>query len=305
METSLRRLETITVPILSAIEQPRGRVRRITVAPRGVPPVDALVAFPDNPLGITLHFIGFNQAMGPWEAAKLAVWAAHSRRIIVTCELPGFSRYGQPLSTAVRQDLLDGDPSSWGLLTLSYLNAAIEAVDIDGDSTVDVLAFSTGCSLAAAVLPAVQASYEVSQVTFMEPVTLAMRSIGRLAFHNAADYVRLLKTVPPNYPSSWVRKASIQQFKEPSIRYIFPDFLASVTMLSGDDTGVRLEDLTLPTTHLVRGSVSKLCPQDSFTSLSSRLAARKIRGTTATVAGLGHQFWHCLPAVDALAKVLY
>ena len=305
METTLRHLETITVPLLSQTEQPRGRVRRITVAPLGHPPLDALVAFPENPRGLTFHFIGFNESMGPWNAAKLAMWAAHSGTIVVACELPGFSRYGQPLSTGIRQDLLTGDPSSWGISTLAYLNAAIEVADIDTPESVNVLAFSTGCSLATAVLPVIQASYKVSSLTLVEPVTLAVRTIGRLAIHNATDLVRLLKTVPPNYPSSWVRQAQIRQLKDPAIHYIFPDFLASVTMLSGDDTGVRMEGLTLPMTHLVRGSKSKLCPANQFAYLNSRLAARKIPGTTVQVTGLGHQFWHCLPALDELARILF
>ena len=304
METTLRRLETITLPARPVTEQPRGRVRRITVAPLGHPPVDALVARPDDPVGLTLHFIGFNQAMGPWEAAKYAMWAAISRTIVVACELPGFSRYGQPLSTQIRQDLLDGDPMSWGMSTLAYLNAAIETADLATPDEVSVLGFSTGCSLAVAALPAIQASYNVTTLTLVEPLTLAPRTIGRLALHNATDLLRLLKTVPHNYPSSWVRQAGYRQFKEPSIRYIFPDFLASVTMLAGNDTRVRLEEVSLPVTHLAHGSQSKLCVKSQFASLNSMLAEKQIPGTTCTITGLGHQFWHCLPAVDALARTL-
>ena len=304
METSTRHPVTITLPAFPITPQPRGRVRRITVTPRQHPPVDALVAIPEDPQGLTLHFIGFNQAMGPWEAAKYAMWAALSHRIIVACELPGFSRYGQPLSTQVRQDLLDGDPLSWGLSTLSYLNAAIDAAGIPRTDQVDVLAFSTGCSLAVAVLPAIQASHHVSNLTLIEPVTLTTRTIGRLALHNAVDWVRQIKTVPPNYPSSWVRQASMRQLKEPSLRYTLPDYLASVTMLASNDTSRRLDDMTLPETHLVRGGLSRLCPRTQFAALDFRLRVREVPGMTCTIAGQGHQFWHCLPAVDALARTL-
>jgi hypothetical protein len=76
-------------------------------------------------------------------------------------------------------------------------------------------------------------------------------------------------------------------------------------MLAGDDTGVRLDELTLPTTHLARGSLSKLCAGDEFAQLNAKLAAKKIQGTTTTMTGFGHKFWHCLPAVDALGRTIY
>ncbi|MCL2784799.1 MAG: hypothetical protein FWD55_05065 [Propionibacteriaceae bacterium] len=300
-----RQHENITLPARPVTPQPRGRVRRITVAPRGLPPVDALVAVPENPQGLTIHFIGFNQAMGSWEAAKLAQWAALSKTIVVTCELPGFSRYGQPLSTQVRRDLLDGDPSSWGLATWTYLKAAVEAAEIEVPENIEILAFSTGCSLAAAVLPAIQASFEISTLTLIEPVTLASRTIGRLAIHNAADWIRLLKTVPKNYPSTWVRQASLRQLWEPKLRFTPPDFIASVTMLASDDTEQRVALLDLPQTHLVRAGLSKLCPKNQFMALDAQLEAREVPGVTATINGFGHQWWHCLPAVDALGRILY
>ena len=300
-----RQREYITLPSRPVTEQPRGRVRRITVAPRGYPPVDALVAVPENSKGLTIYFIGFNQAMGSWEAAKCAQWAALSGTIVVACELPGFSRYGLPLSTQVRQDLLNGDPSSWGLTTWTYLKAAVEVSEIKVPDSIEILAFSTGCSLAVSVLPAIQASYEVSTLTLIEPVTLTTRTMGRLAIHNAADWVRLLKTVPKNYPTSWVRKASLRQFWEPRLRFTPPDFLASVTMLAGDDTEWRVATLDLPKTHLVRASLSKLCPKQQFLDLDAHLEARDIPGITCTITGFGHQWWHCLPAVDALGRVLY
>jgi len=298
-------MRTISLPARVDIDQPHGRVRRLTVSPRGQAPVDALIAIPEDPQRLILHFIGFNQAMGPWEAAKLATWAAHAQAAIVACELPGFSRYGQPLSTKVRQDLLDGDPLSWGTLTLSYLQAAIDEAEIPAFDNSEVLAYSTGCSLAAAVLPAIQASFQVSSLTLVEPVTLAVRTIGRLAIHNAFDWLRLMQNSPRKYPKSWVRPVSYSQWKEPRLRYIFPDFLASVTMLAGDDTGVRLDELELPTTHLARGSASKLCNSEEFSALNERLASKKILGTTTTVTGFGHQFWHSLAAVDALARTIY
>jgi len=301
MEMFSRRHVTLDVPGYSLTPQPRGRVRRIAVYPRGYAPVDALIGVPEAPEGLTLQFVGFNASLGPWEAAKLALWASISHRIIVTCELPGFSRYGHPLPRRVRSDLLDGDPTSWAVATLACLRAACQAGGITGDE-VDVLGFSMGCSLAAAALPTIQAVLDVSSLTLVEPISLTSRTFGRLAINNMADLMRLLKTVPRNYPSSWVRQASLRQFREPSLRFTIADFLASVTMLASDDTGIRLDSMHLPVTNLAHGSRSKLCPAPQFAALDSRLTARGVPGTTATIEDLGHDCWHCLPALDALAR---
>jgi len=305
MELSSRRHDTITLPRHPVTPQPRGRVRRITVVPRGYAPVDALIGVPEDPQGLTLHFVGFNAGMGPWEAAKCALWASLSRTIVVMCELPGFSRYGNPLPRRIREDLLDGDPSSWASATLAGLKAAVQAARVPVPDRIDILAYSTGCSLAVAALPAIQASYPISSLTLVEPVSLTSRTIGRLAIHNFTDLVRLLTTVPRNYPSSWVRQASLREIREPRPHFTLPDFLALVTLLSTDDTGIRLDSMDLPITHLARGSLSKLCPQSQFSLLDTRLASRQIPGTTAIIADLGHQCWHCLPALDALARTLH
>ena len=267
--------------------------------------MDALIGVPDAPQGVTLQFVGFNAALGPWEAAKLALWASISRTVVVTCELPGFSRYGHPLPRRVREDLLGGDPASWASAALACLRAAGHAAEIPAPDRVGVLGFSMGCSLAVAALPAIQATYEVSSLTLVEPVSLTSRTIGRLAINNMADLMRLLKTVPRNYPSSWVRQASLRQLREPSLRFTMADFLASVTMLASDDTGHRLDSMDLPITNLAHGARSKLCPAPQFAALDSRLASRDVPGTTATIDGLGHECWHCLPALDALARALF
>lgn len=275
------------------------------MAPRGYDPVDALVGTPENPQGLTLHFVGFNTNIGPWEATKCAVWASITQTVVVMCELPGFSRYGHQLPTRIRHDLLEGDPSSWASATLACLKEAAGQAGIPAPEEIGVLAYSTGCSLAAAALPAIQAGYGVSSLTLVEPVSLSNRTLGRLTIHNITDLVRLLKTVPRNYPSSWVRQASLRQLREPSLRFSFPDFLALITMLAGDDTRQRLDVLDLPVTNLARGAQSKLCVESEFIRLDARLAARDIPGTTCTIADLGHQCWHCLPAVDALARAVH
>lgn len=299
-----RRHLTISLPV-QPTPQPRGRVHRLTVAPRGYAPVNALVGVPDDPAGLTLHFVGFNTAMGPWEAAKCAIWAALTQTTVVMCELPGFTRYGYHLPTRVRQDLMGGDPSSWAAATLACLKAATEVAHVPSDGWADVLAYSAGCSLAVAALPAIKAATTVRNLILVEPVSVQNRTIGRLSLHNTIDLVRVLQTVPRNLPSSWVRQAGLRQFQEPRLRFSPADFLALISMLSGDDTGVRLKTLDLPTTHIVRGGQSDLCPETSFAGLDAGLASREVPGATVTITGLGHQLWHALPAVDALARMLY
>ena len=297
-----RRHVTIALPGFPVTPQPRGRVRRFAVYPRGYAPVDALIGVPEDPQGLTLQFVGFNASLGPWEAAKLALWASLSRTVVVTCELPGFSRYGHPLPRRIREDLLNGDPTPWAMATLASLRAAAQAGGLPTPKTINVLGFSMGCSLAVAALPTIQALYDVSSLTLVEPISLTSRTIGRLAVNNMADLMRLLKTVPRNYPSSWVWKVSLRQLREPSLRFTIADFLASVTMLASDDTGVRMDSMDLPVTNLAHGSRSKLCPAPQFSAVDSRLASRGVPGITATIDNLGHDCWHCLPALDALAR---
>ena len=298
----LRRHVDIALPGFPVTPQPRGRVRRFAVYPRGYAPVDALIGVPEEPRGLTLQFVGFNASLGPWEAAKLALWASLSHTVIVTCELPGFSRYGHPLPRRVRADLLDGDPTSWAVATVACLRAAAQAGGLAAPKTINVVGFSMGCSLAVAALPAIEAVYKLDSLTLVEPVSLTSRTFGRLAINNMADLMRLLQTVPKNYPSSWVRQASLRQLREPRLRFTAADFLASVTMLASDDTGVRMDSIDLPVTNLARGSSSKLCPASQFAALDSRLTARGVPGTTAAIDDLGHDCWHCLPALDELAR---
>ena len=282
-------------------------MKRFTVAPRGCPPVDAMVGIPRGSSAttkLTLHFVGFNANMGPWEATKCALWAAATRSIVVMCELPGFSCHRDPLPTDIRHDLLKRDPSSWASLTLSYLISAAEKAEVPPPDEIAVLAYSTGCSLAAACLPQIQRAYPVTSLTLVEPVSLVDRSLVHLAVNNVTDLLRIVRTVPFNAANPWARLAVSRQMREPSVHFSLPDFWALITMLASDDTRVRLDEIDLPTTNLARGDMSKLCVGSEFTRLDERLGVRGISGTTARIAGLGHQFWHCVPAVDAFVRAL-
>jgi len=300
----MERLHRTIAELDESVPQPHGRVHRLTVAPRGHAPVNALIAVPEDPIGLTLHFVGFNTAMGPWEAAKAAIWADISRTILVTCEFPGFTRFGYHLPPKVRHELLVGDPTSWAAATLASLRAAAAAADVPTYDRVDVLAFSAGCSLAVAALPAINATTEVARLILVEPVAIENRTLTRLSVHNAVDLARILLTVPRNLPSSWVRQAGLREFQEPHLRFSPADFLALISLLSGDDTAERLRHADLPTTHLVRGQLSDLCPAGGFADLAADLESRNVPGQTITVRGLGHQLWHALPTVDALARAL-
>ncbi|MCL2735059.1 MAG: alpha/beta fold hydrolase [Propionibacteriaceae bacterium] len=304
MEISSRPQVTISLPAYPVVAQPHGRVSRVVVAPRGADPVHALIGAPEDPQGLTLHFVGFNTAMGPWEAARCALWASLTRTVVVMCELPGFTTFGRQLPSRVRRDLLDQDPTSWACSTLSCLLAAIDEAGVSPTGRVDVLGYSTGCSLAVAALPAIRATYHVDRLILVEPVSITSRTLPRLTMHNGADLLRAVKTVPRNYPSSWVRQAVVRELKDPKVHFSPADFLGLITMLACDDTRARMESLDLPETHLVRGCQSSLCPEEPFQDLDALLTTRGVEGTTCQVTGLGHQWWHALAAVDAYARVL-
>ena len=302
MESPVRRSMTITLPSHPVVDQPSARVRRLTVEPRGRFPLDALIGTPRDSQGLTFYFVGFNESMGPWEAAKCALWAAHSQTTVIACELPGFSRYGKGIPSNIRQDLMAGDPSSWAEWTWMYLRSAAATAKISDIGEIDILAFSTGCSLAVAALPTIQSTHTVSRLTLVEPVALAQRSLGRLAIHNVIDYPRILAALSSNNPSPWTREALRRQFRTPNVRYSPADFLALISMLASDDTQQRLGEADLPVTNLVRGTRSKLCPSQGFSDLNAVLDSRSVEGTTCAITGFGHQLWHCLPAIDALAR---
>ncbi|MDR0284314.1 MAG: hypothetical protein LBI33_05405 [Propionibacteriaceae bacterium] len=318
MEPS-RRSFTITVPTTPKTPAPRCRVRRVTAAPRGFGPVDALVAWPEGVTGgggrtatkragVTLHFVGYNTPMGPWEAARLALWATQTGTIAVSCELPGLSRYGQPLPATVRQDARAGDPTAWAAATLACLRAALVAGDVPTPGPVSVLGYSTGCTLAAAALPAVMSETTVANLILVEPVSLVRRTLGALGLHNLADFARLPKALPANVAVPWILQASLREVGAPGVRYGLPDFLALTSLLSSADTTVRLEsylaaDWALPPVHLARGAQSTLCSAPALANLDDLLGDAGVSGTTTQVTGLGHQWWHCLPAVAEFAQI--
>jgi hypothetical protein len=305
MESPSRQRLMIALPAHPVIDQPRGHVRRITVEPHGRTRLDALVGTPSDSQGLTFYIVGFNQSMGPWEAAKCALCAAYSRTTVIACELPGFSRYGLELPSLIRHDLMQGNPSSWAEWTWKYLQSTAEAAKVPDTNQVGILAFSTGCSLAMAALPAIWSAYSVSSLTLVEPVALARRTLSRLVVHNVIDLLRMVNTVPSNYPSSWIRQVIRRQLWEPNVRYSPADFLALITMLASDDTQRRLTADDLPLINLARGAKSKLCPGQPFADIDATLEHHNVPGTTGTIAGFGHQLWHSLPAIEALARTFH
>jgi alpha-beta hydrolase superfamily lysophospholipase len=301
---SLRHRTAITFPH-TALARPRGVVRRFTVAPPGVPELDALACVVGDGSAQTWHFVGFNTVLGPWEAAKCALWATRTATSVVMCELPGLTRRGDPLPAPVRRDLLDADPTSWALLTADYLAAAARAAGLAEPAGLDILGFSTGCALAAAALPALRATHPVTSLTLVEPVSLTSRPLGRLAADNIVDALRVVRTVPGNLSNQWVRRTALRQVGEHGVTIAGADFAALSVMLASDHTARRLAQIDLPVTHLVRGAQSRLSRSADFEALDARLEERGVPGTTGVVTGLGHQLWHSLPAVDAVVRALH
>jgi len=302
--TPVRRETIISPPDPSEIRRPEARVRRFSVRPRSQSPVLGLVATPRESRGLTLHFIGYNVTMGPWEAAKCALWAARSGTTVVAAELPGFSRYGHPLPGRTRTELLDDNPVPWATAAMECLDAVIRRAGVAVPDRVDVLAFSTGCSLAVAAWPAIQALYPVASLTLVEPVAIGERGMERLTLDNVIDQALRVRNLPGNLSQAWIREAARRQLGEPGLKAIPPDAIALLSLLSSDDTRERLATLDLGPTNLVRGALSQLSREREFAALDSVLESRGVAGTSATVAGCGHQLWHSFPVVAALADAL-
>ncbi len=341
----LRRQRVIDWSHRTGVDRPDATVRRATVQVGDLPPVDVLVGLPPDPVGLTYHFAGFNADMGPWESAKCALWAAASRTVVAMCELPGISRHLGHLPPAIRQDLAAGDPRSLALATLACLDAGAAAADVPTDlGPLALMGFSTGCSLAAAALPTVQASREVSRLTLIEPVTLVDRRLPWLALDNTVDLLNTVAALPGDLVTPWVREVVRQQLTAPSLHFSMADFRALTSMLAGADTMARLlggDDRVgqslelqsqpeegapsarsaelasqptglavlpgqpLPTTHLVRGALSRLTQRRAFEELDAGLSSRRVPGLTCLVPRVGHQLWHSLPVLAALTAVLY
>ncbi len=285
-------------------ERPRTRVRQHTLRPHGLAPLDALVATPPDPVGVLVYFPGFNTPLGPWEIAKCAHLADITSLEVVVTEIPGMSRFGEPIPRKVRTEMLRGRIDGWAELNLAYIRAALEFGEVHNTDYLQVLGFSTGCSLAVSALPLLGEWGPIEGLNLVEPVAITRRNIASLQAHNLADLGRMRDALATNRGHEWVMAARRSQRREPAVRYSPVDLVAIGQVLATRGLVDGLDAVELARCALVRGSRSSLCRKRDFDRLDALLAARDVPGPTVTVDGLGHQLWHSFPVIVHLTSVM-
>lgn len=285
----------------------RGRypAERRTLRPGpGLPPLDALTVVPEAAAGVLVYFPGFNTPLGPWEALKCQHLAGLTGLAVVLTEIPGMSRFGDPIPKPVRTDLRRHHSESWAELNLTYIAEAFRLGGVRNTATMQVLGYSTGCSLATAALPVLSGWGPIEGLNLVEPVAISERNVARLQAHNLADWGRLPRALATNVGHDHVMAARRGQYREPSVHYSATDLMAIGQVLASEDLRRQLADVELARCAIARGSRSSLCRLADFTTLDGLLERRGIPGPTITVQGLGHQLWHSFPTLVGLAEAM-
>jgi len=293
---------SLTVDPRAVPPRPQVPVRQLTLRPAGVAPLDALIATPEECRGVLVYFPGFNTPLGPWEMAKCAHLADVTGLTVVLTEIPGMSRFGAPIPKAVRKDMLAGRIESWTELNLTYVAEAMR--DVRNPDFMQVLGFSTGCSLAVGALPVLATWGPIKGLNLVEPVAISRRNLASLQAHNIADLGRMPAALATNTGHDWVMTARKAHSREPSVRYTPIDLLAIGQVLATEGLLKQLLAADLDRCALVRGARSSLCRQSDFDHLDHMLTRRGVPGPTITVEGLGHQLWHSFPMVVQLTKAM-
>ena len=283
-------------------ERPQVPVRQFTLRPDGLAPLDALIATPADSHGVLVYFPGFNTPLGPWEMAKCAHLADVTGLTVVLTEIPGMSRFGAPIPKSIRKDMLAGRIDSWTQLNLTYIAVALR--DVGNLEFLQVLGFSTGCSLAVSALPVLATWGPIEGLNLVEPVAITQRNLASLQAHNLADLGRIPAALATNTGHDWVMHARKGQRREPPVRYSPVDMIAIAQVLVTEKLQSQLLDVDLARCALVRGARSSLCREPAFDKLDRRLAEQGVPGPTITVTGLGHQLWHSFPMVVQLTKAM-
>jgi hypothetical protein len=294
----------ITVDPRAVRARPAIQVRQHTLRPTGRAPLDALVATPPSPTGTLLYFPGFNTTLGPWEIAKCAHLADATSLTVVVTEIPGMSRFGDPIPRVVRSEMMRGRIEAWAELNLGYLEQALDVGGVANVEYLQVLGYSTGCSLAVAALPALGEWGPIEGLNLVEPVAITTRSVASLQAHNLADWGRMRTVLATNRSHDWVMTARAMQRREPSVRYSPVDLVAIGQVLATQGLLEGLDEVELARCSLVRGSRSSLCRLRDFDRLHEVLVERRVPGPTITVEGLGHQLWHSFPIVVQLTRAM-
>lgn len=300
----MRSRVTLTVDPRAMRPRPAIPVRQHTLRPHGRAPLDALVVTPADPVGTLVYFPGFNTALGPWEIAKCTHLADATSLTVVLTEIPGMSRFGDPIPKSIRTDMLRGRIASWAELNLAYVAEAIEVGEVRNMDYLQVLGYSTGCSLAVSALPVLAEWGPIEGLNLVEPVAITQRSIALLQAHNIADLGRMPGVLATNAGHDWVMTARRRQRREPSVHYSPVDLVAIGQVLANEDLLTGLDAVELERCALARGGRSSLCRLRDYDRLHDLLSGRGVPGPTITVEALGHQLWHSFPAIVQLTTAM-
>ena len=295
---------TISLDHRAVEARPETLVRQHTLRPTGRSPLDALVATPPVSHGVLVYFPGFNTPLGPWEIARCAHLADATSLTVVVTEIPGMSRFGHSIPKAVRTEMLHARIDAWAELNLAYVAEALEVGDVRHPEHMQVLGYSTGCSLAVSALPLLGEWGPIEGLNLVEPVAITSRNIASLQAHNIADLGRMPTALATNKDHEWVMAARRSQRREPSVRYSPVDLVAIGQVLATQGLLEGLDAVELSRCALARGSRSSLCRLGDYERLDGQLAGRGVPGPTITVDGLGHQLWHSFPIVAQLTKAM-
>lgn len=299
----MREYVRLSVDPAPTIREPVGRLLEfVTRIHPDAPPLQAmLVGEWGNSDRLLVYFPGFNTPLGPWEAAKCRMLAAAFDQPVLLVEIPGMSHYGDALPGRVRRQMMTGDVSEWAELMVRYQVAALRALGVGVPTTVDVLGYSTGCSLGVAALNSWSRQARVRSVSLVEPVATLSRNLLKLELANVADVLRQPATYRTNHRHDWVMRARRRQLREPWVRYGPVDLVAIAQVLAQPHLPGDLPLDGSVTVNLVRGERSDLCDALSFGALHESAPSS---GVTVDVLGLGHPLWHSFPVLEQLVQLL-
>jgi len=298
----MRDLMSLTVDVTHPIPEPTGRVLEfVTRIDHAAPPLQAMVVGPVPSDRLLVYFPGFNTPLGPWEAAKCRMLAQAFGEPVLLVEIPGMSHFGDALPSAVRRDMMRGEVESWAELMVDYQLAALATVGHPDLAGIDVIGYSTGCSLGVAALNRWHELAPVRSVTLVEPVSTMSRNLLRLELHNLADVLRQPASYASNRSHDWVMRARRRQLREPWVRYGPVDLIAIAQVLAQPHLPGDLPLDSSVVINLARGERSDLCHGASFRALHD---AAPEAGITVEVSGFGHPLWHSFPVLEKLVPLL-
>lgn len=248
---------------------------------------------------LLLYLLGFNVPLGPWEGAKAQLLANAYEMPVLAVELPGQSRFGDPLPASVTAAMVRGEIDAWSALHVGYVRAALSAARLR-PSALHLVGYSTGCSVGMASLRRLAEVAPVRSAALIEPVGALSRPLARLATDNARDVLRQPPSYATNHGHQWVMALRRRQLREPWVRYWPQDLLAITRVLCRDHMGSGLGEVDGAPLTIVRGERSDLCRAAGVAALEAGGAS----GTTITVPGFGHPLWHSFPVVVPLVGLL-